>query len=333
MHFFFFEKRKRVNAFEKKKKAKRSIYAFTSFARRKRMHFFHPFFSSKKKLSAPLCGSHFFPPIYAQSAFKEKEADGCALLRSRLKRRRKKSMNVLPFFLRAAKRSFFSIFFREKKKARKCGSALPFFRRKKMRQFFFLCKKRMHWKVHVWFSNEKLRGILAFSFLDFNAWFAMWKAPKHAVGFCSCKTETKKLLPPFFSTLFFVRKKGWKKKKKSSKMNSLFHGTFKRMCTKKCEQENMAKGREKNFFLLSRKAVHLCIYAQSAFVEKKEALRSIFFSSKKKGQRKKAAHGCAFFPFFFFECAFTRFYAQSASEGVRIFSFGCALRVKARKRL
>ena len=224
----------------KKKKAKRSIYAFTSFARRKRMHFFHPFFSSKKKLSAPLCGSHFFPPIYAQSAFKEKKkrTDAHSFGKKTLvKSGGKKSMNVLPFFLRAAKRSFFSIFFRRKKKARKCGSALPFFRRKKMRQFFFLCKKkRMHWKVHVWFSNEKLRGILAFSFLDFNAWFAMWKAPKHAVGFCSCKTETKKLLPPFFSTLFSYEKKGGKKRKKSSKMNSLFHGL-----SRGCVQRNVSK--------------------------------------------------------------------------------------------
>ena len=188
-----------------------------------------------------------------------------------------------------------------------------FFSKKKNASIFFsLQKKRMHWKVHVWFSNEKLRGILAFSFLDFNAWFAMWKAPKHAVGFCSCKTETKKLLPPFFSTLFFVEKKGGKKRKKIEQNEQSVPWSFKRMCTKKCEQENMAKGREKNFFLLSRKAVHLCIYAQSAFVEKKEALRSIFFSSKKKRAKEKRQRMDAHFFHFFSSNAHLRAFTRKA---------------------
>ena len=61
--------------------------------------------------------------------------------------------------------------------------------------------------------------------------------------------------------------------------------SFKRMCTKKCEQENMAKGREKNFFLLNffskKKKARNCVNA--------EKIPSFFFFK------------CPFFPFFFFE--------------------------------
>ncbi len=86
----------------------------------------------------------------------------------------------------------------------------------------------------------------------------------------------------FFECAFFppirvakekkARKKGGKKRKKMEQNEQSVPWSFKRMCTKKCEQENMAKGREKNFFLLN------------------------FFSKKKKRKKVKASHFFLFIP-------------------------------------
>lgn len=90
--------------------------------------------------------------------------------------------------------------------------------------------------------------------------------------------------------LFFLRKKRWKKKKKMEQSEQSVPWSFKRMCTKKCEQENMAKGREKNFcsfffpciFFRRKKAAHPC--ASRVNVEK---IPSFFFFKKKKEKAKK----------------------------------------------
>ena len=132
--------------------------------------------------------------------------------------------------------------------------------------------------------------------------------------FAAAKQKQRSCFHPFFPPFFSYEKKGGKKRKKIEQNEQSVPWSFKRMCTKKCEQENMAKGREKNFFLLSRKAVHLCIYAQSAFVEKKEALRSIFFSSKKKGPKKKGSAWMRIFSIFFLRM---RIYALLRAKRIR----------------
>ena len=129
----------------KKKKAKRSIYAFTSFARRKRMHFFHPFFFFKKKIERTALRIAFFSTHLRAERIqrKKKRTDAHSFGKKTLvKSGGKKSMNVLPFFLRAAKRSFFSIFFRRKKKRVNADLRFLFFEEKKCVNFFFFAKKK-----------------------------------------------------------------------------------------------------------------------------------------------------------------------------------------------